>query len=236
MANKVAPDTEGFFNSPKQMNRRPSNAKISGTSATATSGKSPNTRKPRRSVTRSRTVRQLTESERANSQKMALIELPAEVLARIKQIFVEFADTAAEINIDRAILKAMLNRAGWGLLHGEIDDLMHRYLINSADFVFNLTFFQGMVYDKICGKISDDELRMAFRTFDKDDNGKIDRAELEEAFACLDKKQFSSDECHEMLEEADADKDGSIDVNEFINLLTSSKRPLLKHLQTAPGS
>merc|ERR1712187_915845 len=138
------------------------------------------------------------------------------------------------IVVDQDELAEILGSVGWVLLPGELEALMHKYSFDPEGTEFTLSIFQGMLYNKIRGEISNDELRAAFLAFDQDDNGKIDRKELSEAFQCLDKKQFSAAECSEMLEEADVDKDGCIDIDEFINLLTSSKVPLLIQLVIPP--
>lgn len=187
-------------------------------------------------MTRTRTIKQVTDKEWANAQKAAVLELPSEVLTQIKTVFKEFAEDEPSVIVDKATLSDMLAGLGWDLLPGELDALIHKYRFDEFETEITLSIFQGMLYNKICGEISNDELRAAFLAFDQDDNGKIDRSELAEAFKCLDKKQFSADECDEMLEEADIDKDGCIDIDEFINLLTNSKRPLLKHLGRPPDS
>lgn len=187
-----------------------------------------------RSFTRTRTIKQVTDKEWAKAQKSAVLELPDEVLKQIKTVFKSFAGEEPTVIVDKMTLSEMLSGLGWDLLPGELDVLIHKYRFDEHETEISLSIFQGMLYNKICGEISDDELRAAFLAFDQDDNGKIDKSELSDAFKCLDKKQFSADECHEMLEEADIDKDGCIDIDEFINLLTNSKRPLLKHLGEPP--
>jgi len=176
----------------------------------------------------------VTDAEWLKAQHQAKIELPKEIQRQIQSIFLEFAGDNESIMVDRRILAEILTRVGWDLLPGELDAMIHKYKFDEDLQEFSYPILLGMLYNKIRGEISDSELRAAFRAFDQDNNGKIDKKELQEAFKCLDKNQFTSEECASMLAEADVDKDGCIDIDEFISLLTSSKRPLLKHLGCPP--
>ena len=56
---------------------------------------------------------------------------------------------------------------------------------------------------------SEDEIREAFRVFDKDGNGSISAAELRHVMTNLGEK-LTDDEVDEMIREADLDGDGEI--------------------------
>jgi Ca2+-binding EF-hand superfamily protein len=62
------------------------------------------------------------------------------------------------------------------------------------------------------------DLRMAFRLFDEDDNGLISAEELRKVLASL-QMDYSDAEIDKMVEEADLDGDGSISYYEFVLLI-----------------
>ena len=55
----------------------------------------------------------------------------------------------------------------------------------------------------------EEELRQAFRAFDRDGNGLITSAELRHVMTNLGEK-LTDDECDEMIREADLDGDGMV--------------------------
>ena len=75
---------------------------------------------------------------------------------------------------------------------------------------------------KDCGE-SEEELREAFRVFDKDGNGSISAAELRHVMTNLGEK-LTDEEVDEMMREADTDGDGQVNY-EGINYLSMFNLP-----------
>ena len=69
-----------------------------------------------------------------------------------------------------------------------------------------------MMAKKIKDTDSEDELREAFRVFDKDGNGAISAAELRHVMTNLGEK-LTDEEVDEMIREADLDGDGMVNYN-----------------------
>ncbi|KAI0244604.1 Calmodulin-2, partial [Massospora cicadina] len=67
---------------------------------------------------------------------------------------------------------------------------------------------------------SEEEIREAFKVFDKDNNGYISAAELRHVMTNLGEK-LTDKEAEEMIREADADCDGQINYEEFVKMLVS---------------
>ena len=62
---------------------------------------------------------------------------------------------------------------------------------------------------------TEEDIRMAFSVFDKDGSGTIDPAELRHLMTSMGEK-LTDAECDELINEADADKSGTIDFEEFV--------------------
>ncbi|KAK2432141.1 putative calcium-binding protein CML27 [Trifolium repens] len=71
----------------------------------------------------------------------------------------------------------------------------------------------------------DSELRDAFDLYDKDKNGLISTEELHLALDRLGMK-CSVEECQEMINSVDSDGDGSVDFDEFKQMMTAKSRAL----------
>lgn len=65
---------------------------------------------------------------------------------------------------------------------------------------------------------SEEELREAFKVFDKDGNGFISAAELRHVMTNLGEK-LTDEEVDEMIREADADGDGQVNYEEFVKMM-----------------
>ena len=80
--------------------------------------------------------------------------------------------------------------------------------------------FLSMMARKMQDTDTEEEIREAFKVFDKDGNGFISAAELRHVMTTLGEK-LSEDEVEEMIREADVDGDGQINYDEFVKLMIS---------------
>ena len=64
----------------------------------------------------------------------------------------------------------------------------------------------------------EEEMNVAFKMFDKDKNGYIEREELKQMMTKLGEK-LTDGEIDEMMKEADTDKDGRVNYNEFLAMM-----------------
>ncbi|XP_034654470.1 neo-calmodulin [Drosophila subobscura] len=80
--------------------------------------------------------------------------------------------------------------------------------------------FCNMILRKMHDTNHEDELRDAFRVFDKENNGYITSAELKVVLTALGLK-LPDDEIEEMIREYDIDQDGHLDFEEFVNMMTT---------------
>merc|ERR1712108_84204 len=81
--------------------------------------------------------------------------------------------------------------------------------------------FLYMMAKKENDEEAEDEIREAFKVFDGDGNGFINRQELAVVMMNLG-ETLTGDEINSMIEEADIDGDGQINYEEFYNMMTSA--------------
>lgn len=97
-------------------------------------------------------------------------------------------------------------------------------MINEVDQDGNGTIdfdeFLVMMAKKMKESDSEEEIRQAFRLFDKDGDGFISPAELKTVMLNLGEK-LTNEEVEEMIKEADSDKDGMVNYEEFARMMAS---------------
>ena len=108
-------------------------------------------------------------------------------------------------------------------------------MINEVDADGNGTIdfpeFLTMMARKMKDTDSEEELKEAFKVFDKDGNGFISAAELRHVMTNLGEK-LTDEEVDEMIREADIDGDGQINYEEFV---TTRRRAIRDTGHAPPG-
>ena len=89
-----------------------------------------------------------------------------------------------------------------------------RLAVSSVLTVLLHTEFLTMMARKMKDTDSEEEIREAFKVFDRDNNGFISAAELRHVMTSIGEK-LTDDEVDEMIREADQDGDGRIDCTAF---------------------
>ncbi|CAH9095493.1 unnamed protein product [Cuscuta epithymum] len=78
--------------------------------------------------------------------------------------------------------------------------------------------FINLMAKKIKETDEDEEIKEAFKVFDKDQNGYISASELRHTMINLGEK-LTEEEVEEMIREADLDGDGQVNYDEFVTMM-----------------
>lgn len=91
----------------------------------------------------------------------------------------------------------------------EVQDILNEVDVDNSGSI-SFDEFVKMMAHKVAPMDSDTELKEAFKVFDRDGSGTISAEELKEVMMRIG-EDLSQDEINAMIEQADVNKDGTID-------------------------
>jgi len=145
--------------------------------------------------------------------------LPAELVVLYQDKFASI-DTDNDGIITAKSLGLLLRNCGENPSEAEIQDMINIVDPNATGDIKFPNFLEMM-----CIKFSDnnaeDEIREAFKVFDNDGNGFINRQELRVVMQNLGEK-LADDEIECLIDDVDIDGDGQINYEEFYIMMTST--------------
>ena len=128
-------------------------------------------------------------------------------------------DKAGDETITTNELGTVMRSLGQNPTEAELQDM-----INDVDVDGNGTIdfpeFLTIMARKMKDTDSEEEIREAFRVFNKSGNGFISGAELKHVMNNLGEK-LTDEEIDEMIRESDIDGDGYVNYEEFVTMMTS---------------
>ncbi|XP_059096654.1 calmodulin-like [Tigriopus californicus] len=138
--------------------------------------------------------------------------LPADLVILYQDAFFHF-DTDRDGVICTKQLGPLLRYCGENPSEADIQDMMNEV---DSDASNNLIFpaFLTLMAKRYSDSNAEDEIREAFRVFDSDGNGFINRSELRAVMMNLGEK-LSEDEIESLIDTVDIDGDGQINYEEF---------------------
>merc|ERR1712150_352675 len=146
-------------------------------------------------------------------------QLTEEQIAEFKEAFSLF-DKDGDGTITTKELGTVMRSLGQNPTEAELQDMINEVDADgngTIDFPEVLT----MMTRKMKDTDSEEEIRDAFRVFDKDGTGFISAAQLRHVMANLGEK-LTDEEVDEMIREADIDGDGQVNYEDFVKMMMTS--------------
>lgn len=148
-------------------------------------------------------------------------QLTEEQIAEYYEAFRQF-DTTSEGSITMKDLGKVMMALGHNPTHAELREMTHAYADpdSNGEELVDFPDFLALVAKSVQDTDSHDELREAFKAFDRNGDDIIDAAELRLIMSKLG-EQLTDAEIDEMIQTADRDGDGQVHYEEFVNMMAS---------------
>ncbi|XP_011257079.1 calmodulin-beta isoform X1 [Camponotus floridanus] len=202
---KVAPGTKGAAKPAQKPSAQKGQVKVTPKAASVKTGK--NKKKGQR--------QQYDLIVTINLSEYGLTE---DQVAEFKEAFMLF-DKDEDGTITMAELGVVMRSLGQRPSETELRDMVNE-VDQDGNGTIEFNEFLQMMSKKMKGADGEDELREAFRVFDKNNDGLISSKELRHVMTNLGEK-LSEEEVDDMIKEADLDGDGMVNYEEFVTILTS---------------
>jgi centrin-1 len=161
---------------------------------------------------------------RAGSEKKRPDQLTEEQLEEIKEAFNLF-DTDRSGSIDLRELKAAMRALGFDVKKEEVVKMLAS-VDKDGNGEITLDEFIQMMTGKMSERDSQEEIMKVFQLFDEEKTGFITFRNLKKICQELG-ENLSDEDINEMIEEADRNKDGKVDADEFYRIMRKrSDNPL----------
>ncbi|KYO38833.1 calmodulin-alpha [Alligator mississippiensis] len=143
-------------------------------------------------------------------------QLTEEQIAEFKEAFSLF-DKDGDGSITTKELGTVMRSLGQNPTEAELQNMISEVDTDGSGTI-DFPEFLSLMAKKIRGADSEEDIREAFRVFDKDGNGYISAAELRHVMTNLGEK-LSDEEVEEMIREADCNSDGQVNYEEFVRMM-----------------
>jgi len=129
-------------------------------------------------------------------------------------------DTDADGIILTSEMGTLLRHLGQNPSDAELQDMINEV---DADGSGSIEFpeFLWMMAKKASDLAAEDDIREAFRVFDRDGNGHISKEEMKAVMMNIG-ETVTDEECQQFILDADLDGDGKINYEEFYNMMSMS--------------
>lgn len=144
-------------------------------------------------------------------------ELSEEQKAECKQVFDLFDDDKDGV-IPLKDFGDVIRSLGCALSESEVNQIVEE-TDKDGNGTIDYNEFQSQFEKNFTKVTSEEDLLEAFRTFDADGNGVISRDELMKIMTTMG-ESLTKEEAQEIIDAADIDKDGFVNYQEFVKMMT----------------
>lgn len=142
-------------------------------------------------------------------------QLPEEKKVQIHFIFLLF-DNKGKQGISSREVGTVMRALGVNPTNAELEDLLNRYAQNQDPIEYPA--FLNMIEAQMQKAETEEEIKEAFRVFDRESNGTMSHTELRNVLTNMGDR-LTEDEADEIIRDADVDNDGLIQIDEFVKML-----------------
>jgi len=157
--------------------------------------------------------------ENANS----VDDLTEEQLLRLQAAFSLF-DGNGDGQMDIKEMRIIFNSLGQYPSEEKLEDIMDT-IDTDGSATISFEEFKHIMYQYVRQMEADQEIKEAFKVFDKNGNGFISAAELRDGLNSFGEK-LTDEDVEELVKEADQDLDGKLNYEEFYKIMTREPDPL----------
>ncbi|XP_076095369.1 uncharacterized protein LOC143066261 [Mytilus galloprovincialis] len=152
-----------------------------------------------------------------------MANLSEETIAEFKEAFGLF-DKDNNGQITSSELGTVMRSLGQNPTNADITEMINE-VDSDGSGTINFAEFTKMMGKKMENSDPVEDLREAFKIFDKNSDGKIDPNELKKVMVNIGEK-LTDEEANEMIKEADVDGDGKVNYEEFVKMMTKKDKYL----------
>lgn len=131
--------------------------------------------------------------------------------------WVSLVDRSSWTTVAIGTFQLAMRALGFEPRREEIKNIISTHVKDDSDFI-TLEQFMNIMSEKILDKGAKEEIMKAFRLFDDDQTGKISFKNLKRVAQELG-ENLTEEELREMIQEADQDKDGEVNQDEFLRIM-----------------
>ncbi|KAK8761915.1 uncharacterized protein LOC144123396 [Amblyomma americanum] len=142
--------------------------------------------------------------------------LTEEQISEFREAFTLY-DKEGSGSIRASDLGTVMRSLGYNPTEAQVAEIVGSESRENIDFPEFLTI---MAKEEVRLEDVDEEIREAFKVFDRNGDGYVSVAELRHVMTTMGEK-LSHEEVEEMIREADQDGDGRINYDEFVTMVTS---------------